>query len=39
MKRMAEIDEIVGGVIFFSSNASSYITGQNIHVNGGLFLS
>ncbi len=31
-------EDIAGGVVFLSSEAASYITGQTLHINGGLLM-
>jgi 3-oxoacyl-[acyl-carrier protein] reductase len=38
LKRVAEPKEIADSVIFFSSDLSNYITGEVLHVNGGLYM-
>ena len=36
MQRMGTPDEIAYGVLFLASDKSSYITGQTLHINGGM---
>ena len=38
MKRFGESKEIANLVYFLSSDESKYITGQNIHINGGMLM-
>ena len=36
--RAGQAEEVANAVAFLLSDASSYITGQTLHVNGGLYL-
>ena len=36
VKRLGQVDEIAGTVAFLASSDAKYITGQTIHVNGGM---
>src|SRR3990167_2148751 len=38
MQRMGTIDDIASAVLFLASDAAGYITGQTIHVNGGMYM-
>ena len=35
MGRLGETDDLVGAIIFLSSDASNYVTGQTIYIEGG----
>lgn len=35
MKRMGEVEEMIGPAVFLASDASSYVTGQIIYIDGG----
>jgi NAD(P)-dependent dehydrogenase (short-subunit alcohol dehydrogenase family) len=37
MKRVADVAEIVGPVVYLASDASSFVTGDDISVSGGMF--
>lgn len=36
LKRVGELEELVGPVVFLASGASSYVTGQVLYVDGGM---
>ena len=36
--RAGEASEVAQAVVFLLSDAASYITGQTLHVNGGMYL-
>jgi len=37
MNRVGTLEEVSNGVLFLASGAASYITGQNLNINGGKF--
>lgn len=39
MKRMGEVSDIANAVAFLASPEASYITGETLHVNGGMYMS
>ncbi|MCW5196604.1 3-oxoacyl-[acyl-carrier-protein] reductase [Buchnera aphidicola (Pemphigus obesinymphae)] len=38
MKRFGEVNDISEAVLFLVSNKASYITGQTLHINGGMYM-
>ena len=39
MERFGDPKDVANTVLFLSSNLSDYITGETIHVNGGMYFS
>jgi 3-oxoacyl-[acyl-carrier protein] reductase len=38
LARLAVVDDVVGPILFLLSQESAYVTGQTLHVNGGLLM-
>ena len=38
LKRLGQTSDIAGTVLFLASSAGNYITGETIHVNGGMYM-
>jgi len=38
MGRMGVAEDLAGTAVFLASDASTFITGQTIHVNGGMLM-
>lgn len=38
MKRMGKVEDIAATVAFLASDSANYITGETIHVNGGMYM-
>ena len=38
MNKLGNTEDVADSVIFLASNLSSYITGETIHVNGGMYM-
>ena len=39
LDRFGEPDDVANSVVFLSSDLSDYISGETIHVNGGMYFS
>ena len=38
LQRLGTVDDVAGAVLFLASRAAAYVTGETIHVNGGLLM-
>jgi 3-oxoacyl-[acyl-carrier protein] reductase len=36
MGRLGEIEDVAAGAVYLSSEEASYVTGQTLHINGGM---
>jgi len=38
LQRLGTVADIAGAVVFLASPAAAYITGETLHVNGGMYM-
>jgi 3-oxoacyl-[acyl-carrier protein] reductase len=38
LRRLGSAEEVAAAVVFLASPAAAYITGETIHVNGGMYM-
>ncbi len=38
LKRLGTVNEVAGVVVFLASRGAGYITGETVHVNGGMYM-
>lgn len=38
MQRLGSVDDVASAVVFLASEGANYITGQTLHVNGGMYM-
>jgi len=38
MKKLGDVEDIAQTVMFLASDGAKYITGETIHVNGGMYM-